>query len=439
MPGAHLAGYEINPEYVAMASARLGTAGQVRQANFFAVEWEREIGAMEKPLLVIGNPPWVTSAALGVIDSHNIPQKQNFKGLIGLDARTGKSNFDVSEWMILRLVKALAGHDATLAMLCKSAVARRVVEFCARHDWGIVPGGIWRIDAARHFNAAVDAVLFVCHTGNRAAGSSSSWPCYASLDAKEPESRFGIANGELVADLDAYNRSRAIAGPCDPEWRSGLKHDCARIMELGFRDNRWTNGNGEIVDIEAPFRFPLLKSSDIANGRSTSTRAVIVPQRALGEDTRMLAECAPKLWAYLSKHANLLHGRKSSIYRGQPPFAIFGVGAYSFARWKVAISGLYKRLRFCVVGPHDEQPVMLDDTCYFLPFAHEADARRAARALESDMAQDFFRGRVFWDAKRPISKAILQNLELDRLIEALGCVVPGKCSTDSSAVFSSKS
>lgn len=63
---------------------------------------------------------------------------------------------------------------------------------------------------------------------------------------------------------------------------------------------------------------------------------------------------------------------------------------------------------------------MVDDTCNFLPFSKETDARKAARALESEMAHDFFRSRVFWDAKRPISKAILQSLDLDRLSEALG-------------------
>jgi hypothetical protein len=102
-------------------------------------------------------------------------------------------------------------------------------------------------------------------------------------------------------------------------------------MEIDFQDDRWTNGYGEIVDIEPQFRFPLLKSSDVANGRNISTRAVIVPQRFLGEDTRLLRQNAPKLWAYLNKHAELLDGRKSSIYKGQPPFAIFGVGDYSFA------------------------------------------------------------------------------------------------------------
>jgi methylase of polypeptide subunit release factors len=419
-PEAVCLGYEINPEYAAIAASRLGgTEQHVRIADFFSVDWHNEIAAMQDPILVIGNPPWVTSAELGTFGSTNLPVKRNFKGLTGIDAKTGKSNFDVSEWMILRLIEAIAKRKATIAMLCKSAVARRIIEFCATHDFTITPGGVWRIDAVKHFRANVDAVLFICRTGVRANRKCSNWPIYASLDATKAESTFGITDGKIIADIDAYSRTRSLAGQSDPEWRSGLKHDCARIMELKNVAKEWRNGLDEIVDIEPRLLFPLLKSSDIANGRNTSMRAVIVPQQSLGEDTRLLEKSAPKLWRYLNKHAELLNGRKSSIYNGQPLFSIFGVGEYSFAPWKVAISGLYKRLRFCVVGPQKRRPVMLDDTCYFLPFSNEADAQKAAVALQSELAQDFFRGQIFWDAKRPISKAILQSLDLKRLLESV--------------------
>ena len=49
---------------------------------------------------------------------------------------------------------------------------------------------------------------------------------------------------------------------------------------------------------------------------------------------------APRLWSYLQAHAGSFTNRKSSIYRGQPPFALFGIGPYSFAPFKVAIGGL---------------------------------------------------------------------------------------------------
>ena len=112
-------------------------------------------------------------------------------------------------------------------------------------------------------------------------------------------------------------------------------------------------------------------------------------------------------------------------YRGQPPYAIFGVGPYTFAPWKIAISGLYKRCVFRLVGPRDtetsQRPVVLDDTCYFLPFTSKSAAKRALAALQSPLAQDFLTSRVFWDAKRPINKALLQSLDLGAVLAPMGC------------------
>lgn len=418
LPEAEIIGYEINPAHAKIA-AKESPGASVRRADFFAVDWEREIAKLEEPILVLGNPPWVTSAGLGAIGGKNLPVKRNFKGQRGLDAITGKGNFDVSEWMILRLLEALSGRDAALAMLCKSTVARRVVERAAKEGSLVHPGAMWRIDAQSHFEAAVDAALFLCRISPEARSITASWPVYGSLDSEDAETAFGVADGNLVADLAAYSRTRHLAGSSSPAWRSGLKHDAARVMELRRHGDSWMNGLGEVAEVEHDFVYPLLKSTAVARGELDADRAVIVPQRTLGEDTLVLRERAPKLWAYLRRHERALAARRSSIYRGRPPFSIFGIGEYAFAPWKVAVSGLHKHLRFRLVGPREGRPVMLDDTCYFLPFAREAEARRAARALQSELAADFFRGRVFWDSKRPITKGVLQALDLDRLPRAL--------------------
>ena len=47
-------------------------------------------------LLIIGNPPWVTNSKLGSLNSSNLPKKSNFKNQNGLDAMTGKGNFDIA-------------------------------------------------------------------------------------------------------------------------------------------------------------------------------------------------------------------------------------------------------------------------------------------------------------------------------------------------------
>ena len=46
------------------------------------------------------------------------------------------------------------------------------------------------------------------------------------------------------------------------------------------------------------------------------------------------------MWSYLQAHGARFARRKSSIYHGQPPFALFGIGPYSFAPFKVAILNL---------------------------------------------------------------------------------------------------
>jgi len=47
-------------------------------------------------------------------------------------------------------------------------------------------------------------------------------------------------------------------------------------------------------------------------------------------------------------------------------------------------------------------------------------------ALSSPLAQDFFSAHIFWDAKRPINKALLQKLDLAALVEELKFNRPAK-------------
>ena len=78
-------------------------------------------------VLIIGNPPWVTNAALGTLGASNLPVKRNIKALNGLDAVTGKSNFDLGEYVLLRMLELFSDQRGTLAMLCKNAVIRNIV------------------------------------------------------------------------------------------------------------------------------------------------------------------------------------------------------------------------------------------------------------------------------------------------------------------------
>ncbi len=71
------------------------------------------------------------------------------------------------------------------------------------------------------------------------------------------------------------------------------------------------------------------------------------------------------------------------------------------------------------VGPHEDKPVVFDDTCYFLACRNEEEARLIAALLNSDPATEFFSAFIFWDAKRPITAKILKKLNILALAKAV--------------------
>lgn len=416
-------GFDINGTYVGMARSLLGringvTDVSVERANFFDLDWASVIASLPQPLLVLGNPPWVTNSALGCVSSNNLPEKSNFQMQSGLDAVTGKSNFDISEYMLIRLSEALQGKDATLAMLCKTAVARKAMAYCWKRGLEMGDCHIFLIDAQRHFAAAVDASLFVASFSGRGRDQS----CIVHNDF-EPASQcrhLGYRDGLLISDIEGYVEWGFLRGETDYTWRSGVKHDCAGVMEFTEANGRLVNGFGESVSLEDEFLYPLLKSSAVAGSKKTGERRVLITQRSVGEDTSVIARVAPKTWRYLLDHAESLDKRASIIYKKRPRFCVFGIGEYSFAPWKVVTSGFYKRLDFRVIGPRAGRPVMLDDTAYFLGCKQESEAVLLADLLNSAPARGLLSALVFWDAKRPITVDVLSQVSVERLAAHLG-------------------
>ncbi len=365
-------------------------------------------------VLVLGNPPWVTNAELGSLNSTNLPRKTNLKALSGFDAITGKGNFDIGEYIILQMLDAFSQSEGELAMLAKSAVIRNLIHDLPRTKYGIGEAHALRIDAQAYFGASVDASLFTCRF--RAKGNSSTCRIAPFDHPSRVEKEFGWVGGRFVSNATSYEQSRVYDGVSPFVWRQGIKHDCSRVMELRRQEGKCVNGFGQEVDLEPGPVYGLLKSSDLRSLLiASSDRQVIVTQRKIGEDTSHLALDNPKLHRYLSDNAVLLSGRKSSIYRGNPPFSIFGVGDYSFKPYKIAISGLYKRSSFTLVLPAEGRPLMLDDTCYFIGFERFPEAAIAWALLNSEPVQRLLSSLVFLDAKRPYTKDVLMRIALDKV------------------------
>jgi hypothetical protein len=414
--------YDIKADYVSGLRKTLRDVNGVRchvvQQDFFTFKWREFFAAFQGEILVLGNPPWVTNAALGTLGSNNLPEKTNFQRRSGFAAKTGKANFDISEWMLIKILESLDGQRGCVAMLCKTATARKVL----RHGWAnhfnIGRATLHLIDASVHFGVSVDACLLVLHTG--VPNLSPTAGVYSDLSFGHKVTTFGLIGRELVADVDEYNRLRDLDGLAYYTWRSGVKHDAAAIMEFKKEGATLINRAGERVEIEPTYLYPLLKSSDVANGRLTPQRYVLVTQRRPGDDTKDISRTAPKTWSYLQHHADVLDRRQSIIYEKRSRFSVFGVGDYTFSPWKVAVSGLYKNCRFELVGRYQNKPVVLDDTCYFIPCGSEEEASFVSLLLNSDLAKRFLHALVFYDAKRPVTIDVLNRIDLKRVAVRLG-------------------
>ena len=385
----------------------------VQQADFFDFDWRACVDAARSPILVLGNPPWVTSADLGMLGSRNLPDKSNFRGMRGLDAITGKSNFDISEWMLLESLSWLKNASGAIAVLCKSSVARKILQHIWRNAVDIAHAEIYTIDANMHFGAAVDACFLILETGPASSARSCMW--FDSICADQPTRTIGYHDETVVADLSGYQRWRHLGGgDLAYTWRSGIKHDCSEVMELERQGGYFHNRMGEHFKLEDDYVFPMLKSSDLAvdGPLRYGRKYMLVTHSLIGEDTNLIQTRAPLTWAYLNRHSAALDRRGSSIYLKRPRFSVFGVGDYAFAPWKIAISGFYKSLNFKLVAPVDQRPVVLDDTVYFLPCWCPEEAEFIAQLLASAPAQEFLRSMIFWDEKRPITVDLLKRLNI---------------------------
>ena len=423
--GVSYYGFDINPEYVVETRNRLAALGRadshVERQDFYDMDWRKFFRGLPDGVLVVGNPPWVTNSALGAMGSGNLPRKTNFQRHPGLAAKMGKANFDISEWMLIRLLEALQGARATLAMLCKTSTARKVLRHAWRHGEEVGPSSLHMVDAQSSFGVSVDACALLTHVGRGHCKPEAL--VHDDLTFRAPKQRFGILNGELVSDIDAYEELQDLEGIQYRRWRSGVKHDSARVMEFTREAGGYRNGLGEVVELEGTWVYPLLKSSDLARGRLQPKKLVLLTQARVGHDTSLIRESSPATWRYLLDHARYLDARRSTIYAKRPRFAIFGVGAYTFAPWKVAVSGLYPNLAFQTIGEVAGKPIIVDDTCYFIPCSTRREAELLSQLLDSDLAKRFFRALVFVDSKRPVTVEVLKRLDLRKLASRLGLEV----------------
>ena len=408
-------GIEINEEYCLSCKKNLAGSANIKvlHENIFNFDLEKLLPYGEE-ILVIGNPPWVTNSELSRRNSTNVPGKTNFKSFSGINALTGESNFDICEYIILKMIGSIYSKRAVIAMLCKSAVARNVFCEINRRNINYTSFSMYDFDAKKIFKISAGACLLVIDFRESYVSHS---PCFA-FSMEQPNECY---QEFLYSDhgIEPAHSDKAFWGKCCFEWRQGVKHDCSKVMELDKIGESYINGYGETVDIETDYLFPLVKSSMFKTPVINSFKKyVIVTQTKVKEDTEKIKTVAPKTWEYLSKYGKQFSDRKSSIYKNAPPFSMFGIGDYSFAKYKVGISGFYKVPFFSLIYA-ENGTVMCDDTGYFIAFSNYDDAYTAMLVLNSYKVIRLLKTVSYHDAKRPFTKQLLNRLDMKAIVSSI--------------------
>jgi hypothetical protein len=377
-------------------------------------------------VLVIGNPPWVTNSKLGSLNSNNLPKKNNFKNHSGLDAMTGKGNFDIAEFITLMMIETFQNIEGNIALLVKNSVVKNILSDQINKKYPISELEKLCIDSKKEFNVSVEACLFSCNLNSESEFECNEFDFYSQNEFTTIQStqrkakRFGWFDGKFVSNIDTYLDTKGIDGESPFVWRQGLKHDCSSIMELDKVNGHYVNGLKESIELEDGLVYGLLKSSDLKNTVINQTRKfTIVTQKKVGQETNYIKFDYPKTYKYLIEHIDNFSARKSSIYNNKPLFSIFGIGDYSFKPYKVAISGLYKTFHFTLILPQNDKPVMLDDTCYLIGFDKIEFAVYSLILLNSDTTVQLLQSITFSDAKRTFTKDVLMRIDLTELAKRI--------------------
>lgn len=422
-----ISGIEINPSYYQEAVKNLNDDihYDLQTANFFTYDLSNLFDRTVENL-VIGNLPWITASQLGELGSRNLPKKTNIKGLKGYDALTGKSNFDIAEYMCLSLLNIMENlpQKSAMAVLVKNIVAKNIIRYLPNSSIHPASFKIFKFNAKKEFNVSTDACLMVISFNelNQFNNQVEEFNLY------KPDKllkRFGWYKKKFVSNISDYQKYYVYDSKNNWDWRSGVKHDASKVMELCLNNkNEWTNGLKETYSfnqLDNRYIFPLVKSSDIRKQlvHTSFRKSVVITQTEPKEDTKHIADDSPSMWNYLMLHKFYFDKRRSSIYKKAPAFAIFGIGDYSFKKYKVAISGMYKDPFFAILPPHQGKPVMVDDTVYFVGFDTMKEAEIFCSVLNNNLTQKLLKSLVFKDEKRPYKKDILQRIDVISILKNL--------------------
>lgn len=151
--------------------------------------------------------------------------------------------------------------------------------------------------------------------------------------------------------------------------------------------------------VEACLVFPLLRGCDIGRWTAAPSIQLILThqegQRLNAIPVDVMERDYPKCHSYLKRFEDILRQRKTQVIRHLmqkgPFYSIFGIGDYTFARWKVVWREVGNELDAAVIGVTEledvRKPTIPDHTCVAVSCDTAVEAHFFCAAINSSPAR----------------------------------------------------
>lgn len=144
-----------------------------------------------------------------------------------MEALTGASNFDICESMILKMISVLSGTRSTIAMLCKTSVARNIFVEMKRSQIPFHSCDIFEFNAKKVFGINANACLLLIDLNDRSV-SPDYCEVYSFDKPEKLINKIFYRDGKLQNQAIRYCYD--FSGESCLEWRQGVKAYTAMLI-----------------------------------------------------------------------------------------------------------------------------------------------------------------------------------------------------------------
>lgn len=248
----------------------------------------------------------------------------------------------------------------------------------------------------------------------------------------EPIDSKNLASPWLTARLRAIKAIKKIVGQSNYQAREGVNTGglngtyWVKVLKKLPNGNIIIENQGDIgrnivesykVEIEPNFVFPLLRGEDVSSFSAISKLSFIlpvIPNTDMGRNAfpeNQMKHQYPLTYRYFERFKEKLLHRSGYLkyLQGQPFYAVYNIGSYTFSPYKIVWKYIATELTAAVISKKDTQLIIPDCKLMLVPFDNEKEAYFVAAMLNSTPARFLVKSFAIGTQLAPY---ILNNLKI---------------------------